>query len=166
MSGVGKYNLLCGRYAARKCVRRCGNEWRFVIADDDEGRHLYVRQVRNSDRGNVTGFRMRIEQVLARIGRPQSAIAIGDVAPSRRDPCNWTRQHQLAHRIEAVLFRDGRKRGEQLADFRRHGETLRERAVKNKSLYPIGIRLCESERDASSARMPDNKGSSDVQRFE
>ena len=137
-----------------------------MVADDDEGRHLYVREVGYPNRGHASGFGMWIEQVLARIRRPQSAIAIGDVIPSRRHPCNWTSQEQLAHRIEAVLFRNARKRAEQLADLRRRGKTLRERAIKNEPSYPIWIRVRKSESDAASARMPDNKSSLDVQRFQ
>ncbi len=166
MSGIRDHDLLRIRNVSRERICRRRDEWRLVVADDDEGRHLYVREVGYPDRGHASGFGMRIEQVLARIGRPQSAIAIGDVIPSRRDPCDWTRQKQLAHRIEAVLFRYARKRAEQLADLRRRGKTLRERAVKNEPSYPIWIRVRESESDAASARMPDNKSSLHVQCFQ
>src|SRR2546423_5245897 len=148
MSRIGNHDFFGSGNMGRQSVSGSGDEWNFVIADYDQRRNFKVSELGDLRHRCPTGFRMWIEQVLAGIRRPQSAIAIRHVGASCRYPADYA-QDQFADGVETILFGNRRQRGEQLSDFRGRGKALRERAVKYETRHPVRKCGCESESDAA-----------------
>src|SRR5437868_10349309 len=98
MPGVGDDDFFRAGNPLREGVRDRRDEWRLVVADDDERWNPDVRELRDRHGGNTTRLGMRIQQILSGIRSPEPPVSIDNVVSPRRNPRDWAREHDLPDR--------------------------------------------------------------------